>query len=74
MGLGAFLPLKSTLSNKRSRGVCVNQLILLLFIILKSPSIAYVRRVYASISPVFSWCVNVPTNSETPLLFLFNGR
>ena len=45
MGLGAFLPLKSTLSNKRSRGVCVNQLISLLFIILKSPLIAYVRRV-----------------------------
>ena len=36
--------------NKKRAGVCVNQLFFTLFIYLKSPLIACVRRVYASIS------------------------
>ena len=35
---------------KKGAGVCVNQLILLLFNLLKSPLIALIRRLYASIS------------------------
>ena len=39
--------------------MCVNQLILLLFIALKSPLIALIRRIYGSISPVFSHGVKI---------------
>ena len=49
----AFLPPKISISNKKGRGVCNHQLISLLFISLKSPLIAYMRRVYASISLFF---------------------
>lgn len=54
-----FLPPKIAISNKKRRGVCVNQLISLLFISLKLPLIAYIRRVYVSISPVFSRGVKI---------------